>query len=266
MHFELERRLIDERESLGVVMADLHVHTCLSPCAGLDMTPMNIVKKARERGLSLIAVTDHNSAENAAAVMAAAHGSDLRVLPGMEVTTAEEAHVVALFETLDSAAALQHVVFDNLTPGKKNDENLFGMQVIANEFDEVAGFNEHLLIGATTLDLGEVVDAIHRFGGLAVAAHIDREGFSVIGQLGFIPDGMDFDALEISKALSLAQGRARFREYERFPFVTSSDAHKLDEIGTVSTRFRAARPEMDEIRLALAGERGREIITAAEDC
>ena len=257
--------MIEERESLGVVMADLHVHTCLSPCAGLDLTPMKIVKKARERGLSLIAVTDHNSAENAAAVMAAARGSDLRVLPGMEVTTAEEAHVVALFETLDSAAALQHVVFDNLIPGK-NDENLFGMQVIANEFDEVAGFNERLLIGATTLDLGEVVDTIHRFGGLAVAAHIDREGFSVIGQLGFIPDGMDFDALEISKELSLTQGRARFREYERFPFVTSSDAHKLDDIGTVSTSFRAARPEMDEIRLALSGERGREIIMATGDC
>jgi len=246
-------------------MADLHVHTCLSPCAGLDLTPMKIVERARQKGLSLIAVTDHNSAENAAAVMAAAKGSDLRVLPGMEVTTAEEAHVVALFETLEGAVALQQVVFDNLTPGK-NDENLFGMQVISNEFDEVDGFNERLLIGATSLDLGEIVDTIHRFGGLAVAAHIDREGFSVIGQLGFIPDGMDFDALEISREMSLAQGRARFREYERFPFVTSSDAHNLDEIGTVSTRFRVARPEMDEIRLALSGENGREIVMAEGVC
>ena len=158
------------------------------------------------------------------------------------------------------------MVFYNIIPVKKNDENLFGMQVIANEFDEVVGFNERLLIGATTLDLGEVVDAIHRFGGLAVAAHIDREGFSVIGQLGFIPDGMDFDALEISKGLSLAQGRTRFPEYERFPFITSSDAHKLDEIGTVSTRFRAAGPKMDEIRLALSGEKGREIIMATGEC
>ncbi len=258
--------MIEERESLGVVMADLHVHTCLSPCAGLDMTPMKIVEKARQRGLSLIAVTDHNTAQNASAVMAAALGSDLRVIPGMVVTTAEEVHVVALFETLESAAALQHVVFDNLTPGIKNDENLFGMQVISNEFDEVVGFNERLLIGATTLDLGEVVDTIHRFGGLAVAAHIDREGFSVIGQLGFIPDGMDFDALEISKRLSLAQGMAQFGEYERFPFITSSDAHSLDEIGTVSTRFRAAGPEMDEIRLALSGKKGREVIVAMEGC
>ena len=247
------------------MMADLHVHTCLSPCAGLDLTPMKIVERARQRGLSLIAVTDHNSAENAAAVMAAAKGSDLRVLPGMEVTTAEEAHVVALFETLEGAVALQQVVFDNLTPGK-NDENLFGMQVISNEFDEVDGFNERLLIGATSLDLGEIVDTIHRFGGLAVAAHIDREGFSVIGQLGFIPDGMDFDALEISREMSLAQGRARFGEYERFPFVTSSDAHSLGEIGMVSTRFRAARAKMDEIRLALSGERGREIVMAEGVC
>jgi 3',5'-nucleoside bisphosphate phosphatase len=241
-----------------LIAADLHIHTCLSPCATLDMTPRKIVAEACTKGLEIIAVTDHNSAENTPGVIRAATETDLYVIPGIEVTTSEEVHILGLFEEIDQAFAMQRVVYDNLQSGE-NDEDLFGIQVVSNEFDEVESINTRLLIGATSLNLSEVVDAIHRQKGLAVAAHIDRESFGVIGQLGFIPDDLDLDAVEISKRLPIDQARNRFKEYKRFPFITASDAHDLKEIGTGSIHMHAARAHIDELRQALNGTGGRGI-------
>lgn len=241
------------------ILADLHVHTCLSPCAGLDMTPRKIVAEALRRGLSMIAVTDHNSAQNVPAVMICALQTKLCVIPGMEITTAEEAHVVALFPTVEAAGAMQELVFEKLQPGE-NDEELFGMQVIANEFDEVEGFNTRLLIGNTELSVDEVVEQIHGLGGLAIAAHIDRPSYSILSQLGFIPDYLELDALEFSRNLTAAAARERFSEYGRLPFVASSDSHSLADLGTCSTRLRLARVCFAELRMALRSERGRGIV------
>ena len=241
-----------------IIAADLHIHTCLSPCATLDMTPKKIVTEACAKGLEIIAVTDHNSAENTPGVIRAATETDLYVIPGIEVTTSEEVHVLGLFEEVDQAFAMQRIVYDNLQAGK-NDEDLFGIQVVANEFDEVETINTRLLIGATSLNLSEVVDTIHRQKGLAVAAHIDRERFSVIGQLGFIPDDLDLDAVEISKRLPIDQARNRFKEYKRFAFITASDAHDLKEIGTGSIHIHAVRAHIAELRQALKETGGRRI-------
>jgi len=244
--------------SLKVLLADLHIHTCLSPCATLDMTPRKIVKEAQKKKLDIIAITDHNSAENSGAVMGVARGTGLTVIPGMEITTSEEIHIVALFENVRASLAMQALVYEQLQPGE-NDEDLFGMQVIANEFDEVEGMNTRLLIGAARMDLDQVVDRIHQLKGLAVAAHIDRDAFSVLGQLGFIPGGLNLDALEISRRMNLKQARIAFSHLERFPFVTSSDAHDLEDIGTRPTSFRMAGPELSELRRALKGVGGRGI-------
>lgn len=241
-----------------VIAADLHIHTCLSPCASLDMTPRKIVTEACAKGLQIIAVTDHNSAENAPGVIKAAAETELYVIPGIEITTSEEVHILGLFEEVDQAFAMQRIVYDNLQTGK-NDEYLFGIQVVADEFDEVESINTRLLIGATSLNLGEAVDAIHRQKGLAVAAHIDRERFSVIGQLGFIPDDLCLDAVEISKRLPINQARNRFKEYKRFAFITSSDAHDLKEIGASSIHINAVRAHISELRQALKGIGGRSI-------
>jgi PHP family Zn ribbon phosphoesterase len=241
-----------------VLLADLHIHTCLSPCATLDMTPQKIVIEARKKRLDMIAITDHNSAENAGAVMAAARDVDLTVIPGMEITTAEEVHIVGLFLDLEAALAMQTVVYDRLQPGE-NDEDLFGMQVVANEWDEVEGMNPRLLIGAVQMDLAQTVEVIHRLKGVAVAAHIDRQAFSILGQLGFIPDDLELDALEISRRMTLAEGRGIFSNLEKYPFVTSSDAHDLEEIGTSPTAFRMARPELAELKRAFKGIGGRGI-------
>ena len=222
------------------------------------MTPRKIVEQAQKKNLEIIAITDHNSAENAGSVMAAAQDTELCVIPGIEVTTSEEAHIVGLFENPLDALSMQTLVYDHLQPGE-NDDDLFGMQVIANAFDEVEGMNRRLLIGATNLGLSEVIDAIHKLNGLAVAAHIDRQAFSIISQLGFIPEGLDLDAVEISRRMTLTQARTLFKEYEKFVFITSSDAHDIPEVGISPTDFLMAGPDMAELRLALKGEKGRKI-------
>jgi predicted metal-dependent phosphoesterase TrpH len=249
------------KEGLQIVAVDLHIHTCLSPCATLDMTPGNIIQQACEKNLAIIAITDHNSAENTAAVIAAARHTTLFVIPGIEVTTREEAHIVGLFERVEGALSMQELVYQNLQPGE-NDENTFGIQVMANEFDEVEGINKRLLIGATALGIEDVVAGIHDRQGLAVAAHIDRESFSVISQLGLIPEGLELDALEISRRITLHQAQAQFGENLRFPFITASDSHTLEEIEDGLTRFQVASPDMAELKLALAGRKGRKVLSA----
>jgi len=246
-------------EPLRVLSADLHIHTCLSPCADLDMTPIKIVREALKRNLSLISITDHNSAQNVAAVIAAARDSDLSVIPGIEVTTSEEVHIIGLFEETKSAISMQELVYDNLQPGE-NDEDLFGIQVVANEFDEVEEINKRLLIGATLLSLDDVINGIHERGGLAMAAHVDRQSFSILSQLGFIPESLELDVVEISKRMTIREARERFSQYEWVPFITASDAHCPEEIGVSPICVKMARANISELRLALTGQEERRVL------
>jgi len=239
-------------------VADLHVHTCLSPCGDLEMSPGKIVQTALSKDIDIIAICDHNSCENASAVMRAAVGRDLRVLPGMEVTSKEEVHVVALFENLADTLAMQGVIYDHLSG--ENDEGAFGMQVVVNEFSEVLGFNKKLLIGAADLSIDEVVRYIHRYAGLAIAAHIDRQGFGIIGQLGYIPEDLPFDALELSSRTPLERARKDYGHLSDYTFISSSDAHYLEQIGRGTTRFLLEDPHVSEIRKALRRAEGRMVI------
>lgn len=165
---------------------DFHIHTCLSPCADLDMHPQALVGKILEAKLDVVAICDHNSSENVPFVMNAARGKNLNVLAGMEVTTSEEVHILAIFDSLYNLARLQDLIYQHLSG--ENDEDRFGVQAIVNEIGEVEGLNNKLLIGATDLSLDKLISLIHGFGGLAIAAHIDRESFSVLSQLGFIDE------------------------------------------------------------------------------
>lgn len=241
-----------------VYNCNLHVHTCLSPCGDLDMHPAAIVRECVSVGLDIIAICDHNASENVQYVMNAARETPLVVLPGMEMTTKEEVHVLALFACMDHLMALQGEVYQHLKG--LNDEQLFGIQAIVNEIGEVEGFNERLLIGATDIPLHDAVDLIHAQGGLAVAAHIDRQSFSVISQLGFIPEDVPFDALEISALLGIQEGRRRYPELGSYPFITSSDAHFLHDIGRTCTRMVLEEGTFGEIRMALNGQDGRHVL------
>jgi hypothetical protein len=227
------------------------------------MTPKAIVETALSRGLSMIAVCDHNSARNTAATRRAATGTGLVVLPGVEVTTVEEVHLVGLFPGDVEASAMQDEIYSRL-PGE-NDEDVFGVQAVVNEYDEVEDLDNRLLIGATTMPCERVVEIIHSLGGLAVAAHVDREGYGIFSKLGFIPDGVALDALEISRRTDFDRARARFRQCRQFTLITSSDAHAPEDIGAAFTLAMMSEPSFGELRMALRGEDGRRILERAPD-
>lgn len=239
--------------------ADLHIHTILSPCTELtEMSPHAIIEKARHTALEVIAICDHNSCENIAPAQKNSLSRKLIVLAGIEIASKEEVHTLGLFDEEEEALKVQEVVYRNL-PGE-NDEKSFGHQVVVNEKDEVVRLNKKLLIGATTLSLEEVVDLIHSFNGLAIASHVDREAYSIIGQLGFIPQGLALDALELSPKMSIGEARERFPQLGDYPLITSSDAHTLSDIGKSSTTFLLEEVSVSEMKMALAGREGRRVI------
>jgi 3',5'-nucleoside bisphosphate phosphatase len=250
------------------LLADMHVHTVLSPCAARDMTPPAIVREAVRRGLAMIAVCDHNSAGNVQAVMEAARAAALDgaqplvVIAGMEITTAEEAHVLGLFPDAPAAAAAAADVTAGLPLWRPLSSSgpSAGMRTPEQELVDAAGarigFEEKMLSAASRFTLSETVDLIHRHGGLAVAAHMDRRSFSVPGQLGFLPPEVPFDALEISAA-GVTRGRAAGFAVHGLALVSSSDSHFLDDIGVSATALCVERPDFGELALALAGRDGR---------
>lgn len=243
---------------LKLFNCDLHIHTCLSPCGDLDMHPQALVDKALAAHLDVIAICDHNASENVPYVMEAARGKNVKIIPGMEITSSEEVHLIALFESLTDLSTIQETVYQHLTG--INDENRFGMQVIVNETGEVEGFNDKLLIGATDLPLNTIVNHVHERNGLAIASHIDRESFSVLSQLGFIDESFRFDALEISSLLDLKQARRVYASLDQYTFITSSDAHDLKDIGKVFTKIMMDEPSLAELKMAFQHQNGRFIL------
>ena len=237
--------------------ADLHIHTCLSPCADVDMSPRRIAEEAHKNHLEILGVCDHNSAENAAAVAEAAGRLGIRVFPGLEIASREEVHILALFEEVEAALSMQAEIYAHLAGD--NDEAVFGPQVIADVEDNVVGFCPKLLINAASLSLEGVVDHVRSRNGLAIAAHIDRESFGLLGQLGFIPERPALDALEISPHLSTTEAQERFGSTHSL--IRSSDAHALREIGRATTSFSLEAATIEEIRMALGGIGGRCILS-----
>ena len=226
------------------------------------MSPKRIVETAIMKGLDIIAICDHNSAENVQASFNAAQGKNLTVLAGMEISSSEEVHVLGIFKGVEGVCAMQELVYSHLAPGE-NKENLFGEQIIANELDEIEGYNKRLLIGATDLAVGNVVEEIHRLGGLAIASHIDRETYSIIGQLGFIPDGLQLDALEISPLISYSQASQQIPQLKDYPVISSSDAHSLEDIGRATSCFTIETPTIEELTKAFHNCEGRSVALEA---
>ena len=243
-----------ESGDIKTFKADMHIHTCLSPCADLEMSPRNIVKEAKTKGLDIIGICDHNSAENFPAVEKSGIQEGIKVIGGIEITTREEVHVLALFGNDKDLFLMQDRVYSMLHG--KNDENRYGLQVVVNENDEVLSFNSKLLIGATDMSIEEVVKLVHQFNGIAIAAHVDREGFSVIANLGFIPENLQLDALEIAEPAN----REKIDTPKEFAFITSSDAHFIDDVGKRYTCFLMKERSFEEIRMCLAGKNGRYVM------
>ena len=202
---------------------DLHIHSSLSPCGDNDMTPNNIVNMSLLKGLDVIAVSDHNSIKNLYSVLQVAKDTELLVIPAMEIETAESIHVLGLFPNITSAEVAYEKIYDNL-PDIKNQKEIFGEQLIMNRFDNVVGEEDRLLVNSTTLDFGDVVKLIRCVNGIAIPAHIDRSSYSVLSNLGAVPD-LGFHYLELSK-----NANEEMFKYLDYKFIRNSDAHYLFDI------------------------------------
>jgi PHP family Zn ribbon phosphoesterase len=238
--------------------AELHVHTVLSPCAGVEMIPPVIVDRALAKGINLIAITDHNVTANIGAVMQAAKGTGLTVLPGMELQTREEVHVLCLFDGLEQAEAWQRHV-DSKFGELQNDVEVFGEQFIVDATGELIRREPRLLISNVDMALEEAVDGVNALGGLVIPAHVERRAYGLLAVLGFASP--IFEALEISHHLTVADASQRFPGIEAFPLLQSGDVHYVDGfIGVME--FEMAAPTISEIRKAIhaVGDRRMRII------
>jgi 3',5'-nucleoside bisphosphate phosphatase len=238
--------------------ADLHVHTALSPCGSEEMTPPAIVATAIEAGLDMIAVCDHNTAGNVAAVQEAADGL-LAVLAGVEFTTNEEVHVVGLFPDAEAAQSAAAAIHASLPVADERYYSFMGEQMLMDCDGNVTGSETAALIAATGLDLNDTVALIKRFGGLAVAAHIDRRAFGIISQLGWFPMDAGFDAIEVSRHTE--DGSERMKEFRALglPITGSSDGHYLNEIAKTTTLIDMVEPTFDEVVRAFRGDGDRRV-------
>ena len=243
--------------ALRHILIDLHVHTVVSACAEVEMIPPLIIRRARELGLGMIAVTDHNTAENVQAVQRAARASGITVLAAMEVQTREEVHIICLFDTLDQALAWQAVVYAHL-PALRNQEKVFGAQFVVDETGGFVRMNERLLQVATHLSLERVIAGVRDLDGLPIAAHVDRQAFGLLASLGFIPAGLALGGLEISRHTTPVAFVEQHPSLGEWPLVVSGDAHRLSEM-RASTLAIVGGPNIAELEYALRGERGREI-------
>jgi PHP family Zn ribbon phosphoesterase len=237
--------------------ADLHLHTVLSPCAEVEMIPPLIVRRARELGLELLAVTDHNSMLNAAAVQEAAAGTGLTVLPGMEVMSREEVHLVCLFDSLEQAVAWQGQVLAALPLGENNEE-FFGAQYVVDAAGEYVATETRLLSAATALSVEEVVSGVRTLGGIVLAAHVDRPWTSLIANLGFVPPGLAIAGMDLSRNADVQAVERRLPQTVGWGKVVSGDAHRLDEM-IARTMVKVQEPTVAELALALAGRDGRRV-------
>ena len=206
------------------LFCDLHIHSCLSPCGDTLMTPNNIVGMAFIKQLDAIAVCDHNTARNLPAIKEVADMMGVVLLPGLELTTREEAHMLAYFETVEQAVAFSDAVYAHLPP-IPNNPKFFGEQQLMNAQDEVIGKEDRLLISALDLSFEECAQLIHQHGGLCVPAHINRGSNGCLNALGFLPAGVHYDALEVSKAVAQP-----LLDLSKYRILHSSDAHYLENI------------------------------------
>ena len=237
--------------------ADLHVHTVLSPCAAVEMTPRNIVRHAQAAGIDIVAITDHNAGDNVAAALRAATGTTVAVLPGMELQTREEVHLLARFGKMREFVKWCEFVLPRRS-ALRNDETRFGAQFVVDETDELIRIEEAMLLASTDLSLEEAVAQINTLGGIAITAHVDRPMFSCLTQLGFIPPDLGLAAVEVSRNTRVESARKKLPRIGDLPIITSSDAHTIEDlISGPKTMFLAETPTLAEIRQALAGEEGR---------
>ena len=238
------------------VKADLHIHTVLSPCGDLDMSPRVIVERALEEKLAIIGITDHNSLKQVEVIEKLAGEQGVFVLGGVEITTREEVHCLAFFRDRDVRIQFQDFIDAHL-PEIANVDGAFGYQVVVDAEDKILEMEERLLVTALRKSIEEVEREVHRLGEIFIPAHIDRPVNSIFSQLGFLPPRLKFEALETTCFITENEVRNRFRLDEKLTLIQDSDAHYPADIGRGYTIFTLESCTFEEVVLALAGAGGR---------
>lgn len=237
--------------------ADLHVHTVLSPCAEVEMIPPLIVERALELGIDLIAITDHNASANVQAVQKAAEGTGLVVLPGIELQTREDVHLLCLFASLSGLETWQHEV-DLSLPDELNPADHLGEQFIVDENGDLIRTEPRLLLTSTTFSIEDTLKRVDELGGLVIPAHVNRTAYGLFPTLGFLADWWNFPALEISRHITPEMLHHQFPSSQNHAIIQNGDVHRLDEfLGT--TLFEMETRTLSEVRLAMRGENGRKV-------
>ena len=228
---------------------DLHIHSCLSPCASLEMSPGEIVARAKQAGMEGIALTDHQSARNCPAIAECARRAGLACLYGLEVQTAEEIHSLALFDTVEQALAMTDFVYAAM-PKRVNDPETFGDQPVVTWDDDIVELEWRILAMGCRRLIPEVASKVHELGGLYIAAHIDRPNFSVLGALGAIPENA-FDAVELSRTADETEWLPKATGYA---VTRSSDAHNPDDVARVWTEAEMTDFSIAALKSAFAAK------------
>jgi len=244
---------------MNTYKVDLHTHTVLSPCGDLEMSPTSIIKRAKEKKIDILGITDHNSTKNCKALNDIAKDNDILILKGAEVTTKEEVHCLAFFEKDDELFDFQKYLDEHL-PKVKNDVNKFGYQVVVDKDENIIEQIDWLLISALDVNINQIEKKVHELNGLFIPAHIDRMRYSILSQLGFVPSDLRIDALEISKFVEKDEFVKQNNYLADYCFIQSSDAHFLENIGDTTTYFQMENKSFSEIRNALRGLNGRKVI------
>lgn len=240
--------------------ADLHIHTILSPCASLEMSPKNIVRKAIESELDIIGITDHNSTRQCEIVMKEAAKEGLSVYPGVEMTTREEIHCLAYFMSLENLREFQ-IYLDKYLPFIKNDPQLFGDQVVVDENENIVFEEEKLLISALQIGIDKLEKIVHDLNGIFIPAHVNKPKDSLISQLGFIPTDLKVDALEITKHIKSNDFRTMNKVSDQITIIKNSDSHMLESIGKNVSFYEMQTSDFSEFCLALNNLSGRKVVT-----
>lgn len=238
--------------------ADLHIHSVLSPCGSLEMSPQNVMKTAHEKGLDIIAITDHNSCANSRVYAETAAEFGLAYIYGIEVQTAEEIHVVALFDNADNACRFGQEVYDSLLP-IDNDPDFFGDQVVIDSNDNIKEFLPKALINSSVWSLEETLERIISFEGFYFPAHVDVTSYSLLGQLGFIPSHTAINTVGVTANCDLIQLTEQYPFLQNMSFVRNSDAHYLKDIGSGYSEFYLQEPTLQEIIMACNKQNYRKI-------
>lgn len=229
-----------------ILKTDFHIHSALSPCGDEDMTPNNIINMAIIKGLDTIAITDHNTAENAAVFMEVGKALGLTVIPGMELQTREEVHVICLFPTIEAVLEFQQIVYSKL-PSLTNNERVFGEQLIFDNQDNIIGHNMRLLLTSVNMSLEESKNYVTQLGGAFIPAHIDKSANGIISTLGFIPENIGIKTLEYKSWEKVNNFIKCGMLDEKYKFIKSSDAHYLQDIQEEENKLECERNEITSI-------------------